>query len=98
MISVVLCKVSQPSLWKQKCCDGKSVISQGSCVNDGTALSLKKKSGKSESLRVHFTDMNHEIVDKLMLGFQKNWMLFACYVGELSIHVHCMWLASWKSK
>ena len=40
MISVVLCKVSQPSRWKQKSYDGKSVISQCSCIIDGATLRL----------------------------------------------------------
>ena len=40
MISVVLCKVSQPSLLKRKSYDGKFATAKCSNINDGATLTL----------------------------------------------------------
>ena len=40
MISVVLCKVSQPSRLKPKSYDGKFALAKCSCINYGATLSL----------------------------------------------------------
>ena len=48
MISVVLCKVSEPSLQKRKSYDGKFVAVKCSNISDGATLSKKFSKGHAQ--------------------------------------------------